>query len=108
MKVQDIHARSLATAIMIYGRFVEDFVKPIEVVRVLNEAKVPFVLVGTYGLSGWMEKTRATEVVDVIVATRSHKKAVRALEVVEPAAASDRGRPASSAPHDGVAGGPGR
>jgi hypothetical protein len=79
MKLQDVHARSLNTATAIYGYFVERFITPREVIQVLNEAHVPFVLVGAYGLSGWTQKPRATEDVEVLVAARSHKKAIRAL-----------------------------
>jgi hypothetical protein len=59
-------------------------IPPVEVIRVLNEAKVPFVLVGAYGLSGWLKEARATEDVDVVVAGRHVKKAVKALEAVFP------------------------
>jgi hypothetical protein len=39
---------------------------------------VPFVLVGAYGLAGWMEP-RATKDVDVVVALKQVKKVVRLL-----------------------------
>lgn len=51
----------------------------IEVIRALNRAKVSFVLVGAYGLAGWRKESRATEVVDVVVAARHLKKAVDVL-----------------------------
>jgi hypothetical protein len=50
-----------------------------EVVRILNQAKVPFVLAGAHAAFGWMHEARATMDVDVIVAARQHKKAVRLL-----------------------------
>jgi hypothetical protein len=50
-----------------------------EVMAVLNAARISFVLVGAYGLSGWLHKPRATEDVDVVVTTRHLKKAVKAL-----------------------------
>jgi hypothetical protein len=40
---------------------------------------VCFVLVGTHGIGGWMQKPRATTDVDVLVAARGHQKAVLAL-----------------------------
>ncbi|HEX3313907.1 MAG TPA: hypothetical protein VHR72_03395, partial [Gemmataceae bacterium] len=55
-----------------------------EVIRVLNRAKVSFVLVGAYGIAGWLKKPRATEVVDVVVAARQVKKAVRELVAAFP------------------------
>jgi predicted nucleotidyltransferase len=55
-----------------------------DVIRVLNEAKVRFVLVGAHGLAGWRNKPRATEDVDVVVAQAHLKKAVKALEKVYP------------------------
>jgi Nucleotidyl transferase AbiEii toxin, Type IV TA system len=54
-------------------------ITPLDVIRVLNGAGINFVLVGAYGLAGWMKKPRATEDVDVIVAARQHKKATKAL-----------------------------
>jgi hypothetical protein len=56
-----------------------DFITPLEVIRVLNEASIRFVLVGAYGLVGWTKTPRATQDVDVLVGVRGQKKAVRAL-----------------------------
>ncbi len=50
-----------------------------DVIRVLNRAKVSFVLVGAHGLASWRGKPRATQDVDVVVASRQLKKAVAAL-----------------------------
>ena len=55
------------------------FLSPLDVIRVLNREKISFVLVGAYGLSGWMSQARATEDVDVVVALRHVKKAMRLL-----------------------------
>ena len=55
----------------------KQFLSPLDVIRVLNREKISFVLVGAYGLSGWMH-ARATEDVDVVVAARQVGKAVRA------------------------------
>jgi hypothetical protein len=52
---------------------------PQDVVKVLNEAKIRFVLVGAYGLAGWLKEPRATQDVDIIVAPRQVKKAVKVL-----------------------------
>ena len=59
-------------------------IAPIEVIRVLNKAKISFVLVGAYGLAGWKDESRATEDVDVVVPAKQLKKAVKALLVVFP------------------------
>jgi hypothetical protein len=56
-----------------------DTITPAQVIEVLNNARVRFVLMGAHGLGGWMRKPRATQDVDVLVATRSAKKAVREL-----------------------------
>src|SRR5215470_11101656 len=52
---------------------------PTDVIRVLNRARIPFVLVGAHAAFGWMQEGRTTKDVDVVVAARYHKKAVRVL-----------------------------
>jgi hypothetical protein len=49
------------------------------VISVLNRSKISFVLVGLHGLGGWIGEPRATQGVDIVVAARHHKKAVRVL-----------------------------
>ena len=84
MAVLDIHERRLRRSAEI-ARFQLEcqldkrFVSPLDVIRVLNRGKISFVLVGAYGLSGWMTQARATEDVDVIVALKHVKKATRLL-----------------------------
>src|SRR5262249_2388198 len=51
----------------------------VDVIRVLNKAKVSYVLVGAHGLASWRGKPRATEDVDVVVNAKHLRKAVRAL-----------------------------
>jgi hypothetical protein len=83
MAVLDIHEQTMRRSAEI-GRFQMEcqlekrFLSPLDVIRVLNREKISFVLVGAYGLSGWM-RARATEDVDVVVAARQVAKAVRAL-----------------------------
>src|SRR6266404_5188272 len=55
------------------------FLSPLDVIRVLNREKISFVLVGAYGLSGWMSQARATEDIDVVVALKQVKKTTRFL-----------------------------
>lgn len=63
---------SLSAAVM-------NVISPLDVVGVLNRNRISFVLLGAYGLASWMKKPRSTEDVDVMVAARQHKKAVRLL-----------------------------
>jgi hypothetical protein len=79
MIVQDVHAHSLAKATLLSGFQMARAIPPSDVIAVLQKAGVSFVLVGAYGLGGWIKKPRATEDVDVIVAARHHKKAIKAL-----------------------------
>lgn len=51
----------------------------VDVIRVLNKAKVSYVLVGAHGLASWRGKPRATEDVDVVVNAKHLRKAVKAL-----------------------------
>jgi hypothetical protein len=57
----------------------ERAIPPLDVIRILNNAKVSFVLVGAYGLAGWRKEARATEDIDVVVAAKQVKKAVKLL-----------------------------
>jgi hypothetical protein len=84
VKVRDIHAQSLATSSALSELYVPNLIKPMDVIRVLNAAKVHFMLLGVHGLSGWTQEPRATNDVDVLVAARGHKKAVRALLAMFP------------------------
>jgi hypothetical protein len=79
MSTLDIHERTLRKATTLSGFAMPDAIHPLEVITVLNREGVSFVLVGAYGLSGWVVKPRATEDVDVVVAAKHHKKAVKAL-----------------------------
>ena len=48
-----------------------------KVVKLLKDAKVHFVVMGTHGVGGWRSEPRATQDVDVLIAKRDHAKAVR-------------------------------
>lgn len=54
-------------------------VKPDQVIAVLNKAKVRFVLMGTFAVNGYRDEARATQDVDVLVRTKDHDKAVKAI-----------------------------
>ncbi len=76
MHALDVHADSFATSSELSSYYVEGFVKPLDVISALNGAKISFVLVGLYGIGGWIHKPRATQDVDVLVSPRQHNKAV--------------------------------
>jgi hypothetical protein len=59
--------------------YVPRAILPAEVIGLLNKAGINFMLVGAHGLGGWTKKPRATEDVDIVVAARHLKKAVRLL-----------------------------
>lgn len=59
-------------------------VAPADVIAVLNEAGVRFILMGNYGITGWRGEARATEDVDILVRSRDHRKAVRAIHEAFP------------------------
>lgn len=59
-------------------------VSPKKVVRILKDAKVSFVLMGTHALNSWRSSPRATQDVDVLIARKDHVKAMRALTAAYP------------------------
>jgi hypothetical protein len=79
MGAANIHEEALWRSIQIAKfqvecQFGRRFLSPLDVIRVLNQHKISFVLVGTYGCAGWRE-ARATEDIDVVIALRQVKKA---------------------------------
>lgn len=84
MAVQDIHVRSLQTSTLLSGYYMERAILPVEVIAVLNREKIKFMLVGAHGIGGWIRRPRATEDVDIVVAGRHVKKAVRVLVAAFP------------------------
>jgi hypothetical protein len=78
MSAVSVHEQSLYTATQIARFQMNDIISPQQVIAILNRARISFVLVGAYGLAGWMEP-RATQDVDVVVALKQVKKAVRLL-----------------------------
>jgi hypothetical protein len=55
-------------------------ITPEAVIKVLNKAKVKFVLMGTHGIGGWRSEPRATQDVDVLVSKSHHRKSVAAVK----------------------------
>jgi len=79
MTVLEIHDRCRRSATEITSYLMPTAILPKDVIAVLNKARIPFVLVGAYGLAGWLKEPRATKDVDVIVSARYVKKAVSVL-----------------------------
>ena len=84
VQARDIHVQSLATSSALSEYYVPNLITPLEVIRVLNAARVKFMLLGAHRLGGWTREPRATKDVDVLVAARGHKKAVQALREAFP------------------------
>jgi hypothetical protein len=79
MTVRDVHSTALATSTALAQYYAPDFTTPLEVLGCLAQAGIRAVLVGTHALGGWMDEPRTSTDVDVLVATRNYKKAIRTL-----------------------------
>jgi hypothetical protein len=79
MASQEILERRLTKSALLSQQQVPQIIPLLDVIRVLNRARISFVLVGAHGLVVWRGKPRATEEVDVVVAARHVKKAVKVL-----------------------------
>ena len=79
MSTLDVHSYSLFISTALSRYYMPELITPAQVISVLNAAGVRFVLVGAHGLGGWMDEPRATQDVDIIVAARGLRKAVREL-----------------------------
>jgi hypothetical protein len=77
----DIHAITLQDSAALSRHYMPRSILPTDVIRVLNNAKVSFVLIGAHGAFGWMkvEEARITKDVDLLVAAKHEKKALKAL-----------------------------
>jgi hypothetical protein len=60
------------------------YVKPEELIHILNKAKVKFVLMGAHGISGWRYEPRATQDVVVLIRKSHHAKAMKAVKKAFP------------------------
>ena len=79
LKVKDRHRWSIAKSASLSRMYYMKAIDPLEVIKVLNDAKISFVLAGAHGLGGWYMKPRTTEDVDLIVAKKHLKKATEVL-----------------------------
>src|SRR5262245_53318078 len=57
---------------------------PIDVIGVLNKAKVRFILVGAHGLAEWVDDPRQTQDVDFVVMNKHQKRATQAVRDAYP------------------------
>src|SRR5580765_1153299 len=84
------HSRAMAISAKVTGWFRDMYqpgaqmASPKKVIRVLNEAEVRFILMGTHGVGGYRRQPRATQDVDVLVASKDHANAVRAVQGAYP------------------------
>jgi hypothetical protein len=82
--VNRIHVQNLAISTALSRHYVVNFIPPDEVIDVLNAAGVRFLLAGAHAIGGWTNEPRTTHDVDVLVASRQVRTAVRALESAFP------------------------
>jgi hypothetical protein len=79
-----VHVRNLATSTALSRHYVMNFIPPEDVIDVLNAAGVRFLLAGAHAIGGWTNRPRTTEDVDVLVAARHVRAAVRAIRAAYP------------------------
>jgi hypothetical protein len=79
MTIQTLQSRSLTDSTLLSKWYLTNMIEPAQVIRVLNENEISFVLVGLHGLSAWMREPRGTKDVDVVVTAKQVKKAVQVL-----------------------------
>lgn len=49
-------------------------IQPEQVIAILNQAKVRFVLMGTFAINGYRTEARTTQDVDVLVPAKDHER----------------------------------
>ncbi len=89
MIVREVHRDSLAVSTALSEYYVDQFILPLDVIAVLNQAGIRFMLVGAHGIGGWMREPRTTQDVDIVVGVRGEKKAVRVLLAAFPHLVAD-------------------
>jgi hypothetical protein len=79
-----VHVRNLAVSSALSRHYVMNLIPPEAVIDVLNAAGVRFLLAGAHAIGGWTNRPRTTEDVDVLVAARHVRAAVRAIQAAYP------------------------
>lgn len=82
--LNDIHAREIALTSVLTRQQVVNPIAVEDVIKLLNAAKIRFVLAGAHGLAGWRDSARATEDVDLVVMAKHVKKATKILVAAYP------------------------
>ena len=82
--LQDVHAREIALTSALTGHQVVNAIPVEDIIKLLNTAKIRFVLAGAHGLAGWRDSARATEDVDLVVMAKHVKKATKLLVTAYP------------------------
>jgi hypothetical protein len=80
----EVHAREIALTSLLSRQQSMNAIPVEDVIGLLNDRGIKFILVGAHGLAGWRDEARATEDVDVLVMARHEKKAVAALAEAYP------------------------
>jgi hypothetical protein len=82
--------RALRTTSMLAERFRRMYnprvmkIEPEQVIKVLQQAAVKFVLMGAHGIGPWMQEPRGTRDVDLLIQKSHHRKAVKAIRETFP------------------------
>ncbi len=79
-----VHLQCLAISTALSRHYVKHFISPEAVIDLLNAAGVRFMLAGAHAIGGWTNEPRTTQDVDVLVATRHVRAAVRAITTAYP------------------------
>src|SRR5579859_3367300 len=67
------------------GHMASSPVALVEILRTLIQKKIPFVLTGAHGISGWIGRPRGTQDIDILVkGGRNHARAVKAIQSLYP------------------------
>lgn len=55
-------------------------IAPEELIELFKRNKVRFVLMGTYGINGYRDESRATQDVDLLIESKDHERAVQTIQ----------------------------
>jgi len=79
-----VHLQCLRRSTAMSRHHVADYIAPEAVIDLLNAAGIRFMLAGAHATSGWMNESRYTEDVDVLVMTRHVRLAIRTIQQAYP------------------------
>ncbi len=84
LSLAESRGANIVLATEISRHLVRRMIAPGDLIRVLDQAGVHFVLAGAYALNVWTDAPRATVDVDALVAARHHGKAISAIRAAYP------------------------